>query len=65
MGKKVLKFTNKTNGIVKELQYGALGHEVFDVTKSINEMNDAIRWCNNHKEGDVFDCDAYKIEIIG
>lgn len=64
MGKKTIKFTDKKSGVSSEMLSGSLGHHVFDVTKSINEMNSAVRWCNNHGAGDVLEKDDYTIEII-
>lgn len=64
MGKKTIKFTDKKTGKSLEILSGVLAHHVFDVTKSVNEMNASVRWCNNHKAGDKFDCDTYCIEIL-
>lgn len=64
MGKKTIKFTDKKSGTSLEMLSGSLGHHVFDVTKSINEMNSAVRWCNVHGVGDVLEKDGFKVEII-
>lgn len=64
MGKKTIKFTDKKSGTSLEMLSGSLGHHVFNTTKNVNEMNSAVRWCNNHGAGDVLEKDMYKIEII-
>lgn len=63
MAKKVI-FENKVEGNVFTLLVGKVGEHVFALTKSVNEMNDAIRWCNFHNVGDVFECDKYRIELV-
>lgn len=65
MAKKMIKFTDKSTGTSLEILVGSLGQHVYKLTKSVNEMNDAIRWCNTHKVGDVFENDAYKLELVG
>lgn len=65
MGKKIIRFTDKASGESREMLSGSLGHNVFDVTKNVNQMNSAVRWCNSHGVGDVLDDEKYKIEIIG
>ena len=64
MGKKTIRFTDKVSGKSQEMLSGSLGHNVFDVTKNVNKMNSAVRWCNSHGVGDVLDDEKYKIEII-
>ena len=62
MAKKVI-FKNMVDGNESNILVGKVGMYVYALTKSVKEMNDAIRWCNNHKEGDVFECDKYRIEL--
>lgn len=64
MGKKTIKFTNKASGDVFKMLSSALGHHVFDVTKSVNDMNATVRWCNNHGVGDMLENELFKVEII-
>jgi hypothetical protein len=59
-----IRFTNKETGATKDVISGNVGENVFVVTQNVKETNDAIRWCNTHKVGDKFDCDAYTLEII-
>ena len=61
--KKVI-FTIKANNASKEVMVGKVGECVFAVCQNVKETNDAIRWCNQHKDGDVFDCDLYAMEIV-
>lgn len=63
MAKKVI-FNNKIDGKRFDIMVGNVGEHVFAITKNVKEMNDAIRWCNYHKAGDVFDCEKYSIEIV-
>lgn len=63
MGKKTVKFTDLASGESVEVLSGAIGKHVFGVTKSVNEMNSAVRWCNNHGLGEKFECSAYTLEI--
>ena len=63
MAKKVI-FNNKVDGEKFNMRVGKVGEHVFALTKSVNEMNDAIRWFNNHKDGDVFECEKYRMELI-
>lgn len=65
MATKVLNFTDKVNGKSKEIRFSELGRHVFDITKSIDDFNAAVRWCNKHNVGDVFENENYKFEIIG
>lgn len=65
MGKKTIKFTNKKTGTSVEIMSGALGSHVYDVTKSVKDVNASVRWCNNNVAGAKLDCDAFSIEIIG
>ena len=62
MAKKVI-FNNKVDGNECNMLVGKVGEHVFALTKSVKEMNDAIRWCNTHNVGDTFDCDLYTLEI--
>ena len=62
MAKKVI-FNNKVDGKVINLLVGNLGEYIYALTKNVKEMNDAIRWCNFHNVGDVFECDKYRIEL--
>ena len=43
---------------------GQIGEIVFALVCNVKETNDAIRWCNTHKVGDVLERDDYKIEIL-
>lgn len=61
---KKVKFTNKTKNESKVYLVGNVGQYVFACVNNVKETNDAIRWCNTHKVGDKFDCDAYTLEII-
>lgn len=62
---KKIKFINKqVNNTEKVIMGGKVGECVFAVCQNVKETNDAIRWCNTHKVGDKFDCDAYTLEII-
>ena len=56
-------FTNKTTNQTTECMVGNIGELVFAITHDVNEMNDAIRWCNKHHVGDKFECDKYRIEL--
>lgn len=64
MAKKMIKFTDKNTGTSLEILVGSLGQHVYKLTKSVNEKNDAIRWCNHHDVGEKFDCEQYSLEII-
>lgn len=61
---KKLRFTNKKENVTKECRMGQIGEMVFALVCNVKETNVAIRWCNTHKVGDKFDCDAYTLEII-
>ena len=61
---KKVKFTNKAKNVSKVYLVGNVGQYVFACVNNVKETNDAIRWCNTHKVGDKFDCDAYTLEII-
>ena len=61
---KKVKFTNKAKNELKVYLVGNVGQYVFACVNNVKETNDAIRWCNTHKVGDKFDCDAYTLEII-
>ena len=56
-------FINKKTNEAKECRVGNIGELVFAITHDVNEMNDAIRWCNKHHVGDKFECDEYRIEL--
>lgn len=62
MAKRVI-FNNKVDGNEINMMVGNLGEHVYALTKDVNETNDAIRWCNFHKAGDVFECEQYRIEL--
>ena len=61
--KKVI-FTNKKTNAVTDCRIGNIGELVFAITHNVNEMNDAIRWCNKHHVGDVFNSDNYTIKLV-
>lgn len=60
---KKLRFTNKKENVTKECRMGQIGEMVFALVCNVKETNEAIRWCNTHKAGDVLERDDYKIEI--
>ena len=60
--KKVI-FTNKKENVTKECRIGQIGEKVFALVYNVKETNDAIRWCNTHKGGDVREHKDYKIEL--
>lgn len=61
---KKIKFISKPTNTEKVIMGGKVGECVFAVCQNVKETNDAIRWCNQHKVGDKFDCNAYTLEII-
>lgn len=61
---KKLRFTNKKENVTKECRMGQIGETVFALVCNVKETNEAIRWCNTHKAGDVLERDDYKIEIL-
>ncbi len=61
---KKLRFTNKKENVAKECRMGQIGEMVFALVCNVKETNEAIRWCNTHKTGDVLERDDYKIEIV-
>lgn len=61
---KKIKFQNKQTNTEKVVLVGKVGESVFAVCQNVKETNDAIRWCNQHKVGDRFDCDLYSLEIV-
>ena len=61
---KKIKFISKTTNTEKVVMVGNVGKYVFACVNNVKETNDAIRWCNQHKVGDIFDCDSYTLEII-
>ena len=48
MAKKVI-FNNKVDGEKFNMLVGKVGEHVFALTKSVDEMNDAIRWCTTKR----------------
>lgn len=62
---KKVRFTNKAKNESKVYLVGNVGQYVFALVNNVKETNDAIRWCNTHKVGDVFENDAYKLELVG
>jgi hypothetical protein len=60
---KKVYFTNKKTNATNDYRVGNIGELVFAITHDVNEMNDAIRWCNKHHVGDKFECDEYRIEL--
>ena len=61
---KKIKVLNKSNNTEEVGRVGRVGERVFAMCQNVKETNDAIRWCNTHNVGEVFDCDAYTLEII-
>lgn len=61
---KKIKFTDKVLNCENEVLASNVGEKVFAACKDIKMVNNAIRWCNTHNVGDVFDCDSYRMEII-
>ena len=61
---KKVKFLNKAKNESNVYLVGNVGQYVFACVNNVKETNDAIRWCNQHKVGDIFDCDSYTLEII-
>lgn len=61
---KKIKFISKTTNTEKVITVGNVGQYVFACVNNVKETNDAIRWCNQHTTGDVFECDEYTLEII-
>lgn len=61
---KKIKFTDKVLNCENEVLASNVGEKVFAACKDIKMVNNAIRWCNTHNVGDVFDCDLYRMEII-
>lgn len=61
---KQIKFLNKTNNKEELILTGKVGERVFPIVNNVKETNDAIRWCNTHNVGDVFDCNEYCMEIV-
>lgn len=61
---KQVKFTNKVKNTEEIMMVGKVGENVFPLVNNVKETNDAIRWCNTHNIGDIYDCDEYGIEII-
>ena len=61
---KKIRFTNrKENTVKEEMMTFKIGESVFSLVQNVKETNEAIRWCNTHKTGDVLERDDYKIEI--
>lgn len=61
---KKVKFLNKEQNKETIILLCNVGEKVFSIVNNVKETNDAIRWCNTHNVGDVFECDEYRIEII-
>ena len=61
---KKARFTNKEKNEVQNCLLGNVGERVFALVNNVKETNDAIRWCNTHKAGEVFECDEYRIELF-
>lgn len=61
---KKVKFINKKENVTKECRMGQIGEMVFALVCNVKETNDAIRWCNTHKGGDVREHEDYIIEIL-
>lgn len=61
---KRISFLNKLNNKQEIILAGKVGERVFPIVNNVKETNDAIRWCNTHKEGDVFDCEDFYMEIV-
>lgn len=61
---KKVYFTNKKTNATNDCRVGNIGELVFAITHDVNEMNDAIRWCNKHHVGDVFNSDNYTIKLV-
>lgn len=57
-------FTNKKTNATNDCRVGNIGEFIFAITHDVNEMNDAIRWCNKHHAGDVFNNDNYIIKLV-
>lgn len=58
------KILFKSADIEKEILVGEVGELVYALCKNVAEVNDAIRWCNAHKTGEVFDGGLYTMEIL-
>jgi len=63
MAKKMIRFTDKRTGNVTEFIIDFLGRKVFDITKSVDEMNATVRWCNHNDVGGMLENDMFKVEI--
>lgn len=63
MAKKIVKFTNKETNDVFNMLIGKVGENVYKLTHNVNEMNDAIRWCNRHDIGETLDAEKYSITL--
>lgn len=61
---KKVRFLNKVKNESKVYLVGNVGQYVFACVNNVKETNDAIRWCNQHKVGDRFDCNDYSMEIV-
>ena len=59
-----IRFTNKETGTTKDVISGNVGENVFVVTQNVKQTNDAIRWLNGKKVGEVYDHEKFKLEII-
>lgn len=58
------KILFKSADIEKEILVGEVGELVYALCKNVDEVNDAIRWCNAHKTGEVFNSELYTMEIL-
>lgn len=61
---KTINFIDKVNNETNVITIGKLGEKIYTLTKDTKEVNNAIRWCNTHKSGDVLNKDKYEIGII-
>jgi len=61
--KKVI-FSNKETKEAISCMAGNLGEHVYKATKSTQETNNAIRWCNRNGVGEELETEKYKIVII-
>ena len=64
MNNKKARFTDLATGNTIDLLIGNVGQHVFKVSKNVNLMNHAIRWCNTHDVGATLEHDTFKIELI-
>lgn len=62
---KQVVFFEKENNIEKKVFISDIGELVYRYVKDVKKTNNAIRWCNIHNVGDVFDCESYSLKIVG